>query len=225
MTQHSEEQKGLASGVDEPILTPVQPQAPVEELKVFGLPGSMVDKILIATMFVSNALIIWTSWRVEIVRHPWLVVFRLGMQLALVYIYTMVKPHTTNEVVYPETFTSDASELPRLLKKALVVKVMPSHEEDSMVGVWSSLSYLSKRLGPQDQSELTDESMSDLKGLLSSETRRDRLETIVRICAIAADPELLPLLRDLKDRTKDLDVLDNLRVVLREAISACAKSA
>lgn len=185
----------------------------------------MVDKILIAAMFLSNALIIWTSWRVEIVRHPWLIVFRLGMLLVLVYIWTMVKPHTSNEVVYAEQFTSDASELPRLLKKAHVVKVMPSHEEDSMVGVWSSLSYLSKKIGPQDRAELTDEAKSDLKGLLSSETRRDRLESLVRIAAIAADPELLPLLRDLKDRTKDLDVLDNLRVALRDAISSCAKFA
>jgi hypothetical protein len=225
LTQHSEDQNELASGVNEPILTAVQSQAPVKELKVFGLPGSMVDKILIGAMFLSNALIIWTSWRVEIVRHPWPIVFRLGMLLVLVYIWTMVKPHTSNEVVYAEQFTSDASELPRLLKKAHVVKVMPSHEEDSMVGVWSSLSYHSKKIGPQDRAELTDEAKSDLKGLLSSETRRDRLESLVRIAAIAADPELLPLLRDLKDRTKDLDVLDNLRVALRDAISSCAKSA
>lgn len=134
-------------------------------------------------------------------------------------------PKKDEEELTPEPFTSKASELPRLLKKAVRVMHLSAEFEEANLGVWTALSYLSKKLDPAHKTVFTEDTIGDLKGFLASETRRDRLETIVRICAIAADPELLPLLRDLKDRTKDLDVLDNLRVVLREAISACAKSA
>ncbi len=139
--------------------------------------------------------------------------------------FFLKQPSANEEDLTPEPFTSKASELPRLLKKAVEVMHLSAEFEEANIGVWKALSYLSKKLDPEHKSVMTEDTIGDLKGFLASETRRDRLETIVRICAIAADPELLPLLRDLKERTKDLDVLDNLRVVLREAISACAKSA
>ncbi len=139
--------------------------------------------------------------------------------------FFLKQPSATEEDLTPEPFTSKASELPRLLKKAVEVMHLSAEFEEANIGVWRALSYLSKKLDPEHKTVITEDTIGDLKGFLASETRRDRLETIVRICAIAADPELLPLLRDLKDRTKDLEVLDNLRVVLREAISACAKSA
>lgn len=149
----------------------------------------------------------------------WLVLF------AVFYSKSWLEDEEETIELTPEPFTSKASELPRLLKKAVQVMHLSAEFEEANLGVWRALSYLSKKLDPAHKAVFTEDTIGDLKGFLASETRRDRLETIVRICAIAADPELLPLLRDLKDRTKDLDVLDNLRVVLREAISACAKSA
>ena len=139
--------------------------------------------------------------------------------------FFLKQPSANEEDLTPEPFTSKASELPRLLKKAVQVMHLSAEDEEANFGVWRALSYLSKKLEPGHKTVFTEDAIGDLKGFLASETRRDRLESLVRIAAIAADPELLPLLRDLKDRTKDLDVLDNLRVALRDAISSCAKFA
>lgn len=228
MTQHSEEQsdrvpddKDSTSAV---IRGPVQNKA----LKFLGLtsPRKLLD-------FVAGGLL-WSLMhavsdfsrgkRIDLevilaLATVWLVLF------AVFYSKSWLEDEEETIELTPEPFTSKASELPRLLKKAVQVMHLSAEFEEANLGVWRALSYLSKKLDPAHKAVFTEDTIGDLKGFLASETRRDRLETIVRICAIAADPELLPLLRDLKDRTKDLDVLDNLRVVLREAISACAKSA
>ncbi len=224
MTQHSEEQNELAAGVEASV-TEVE-DAPVEneERGFFGQTSrkellTFVGAVLI--MPAGGALADFGGGRRF---NPEKFLSRIALSFVIAVAFYFM-PKNDEEELTPEPFTSKASELPRLLKKAVQVMHLSAEDEEANIGVWRALSYLSKKLDPAHKAVFTEDTIGDLKGFLASETRRDRLETIVRICAIAADPELLPLLRDLKDRTKDLDVRDNLRVVLREAISACAKSA
>lgn len=224
MTQHSEEQSDLASDVEASASEIEDEPVENEERGFFGqTSGKQWLAFVIVVLFwpACHALSKLIRGR-QIEPEEFLSRVALSFVIAVAFYFM---PKKDEEELTPEPFTSKASELPRLLKKAVEVMHLSAEFEEANLGVWRALSYLSKKLDPEHKTVITEDTIGDLKGFLASETRRDRLETIVRICAIAADPELLPLLRDLKDRTKDLDVLDNLRVVLREAISACAKSA
>ncbi len=70
----------------------------------------------------------------------------------------------------PEPFTSKASELPRLLKKAVEVMHLSADFEEANLGVWRALSYLSQKLDPEHRTAITEDALGDLKGFLASET-------------------------------------------------------
>ena len=223
MTQHSEEQSDLASGLADPVLPVVNDQVNNERKKFLGdleIGWKVYIGAAITMAVISVASDLTFKGYVNLEK-----MLTRAMAAISIAIPFFLKHRQVEEELTPEPFTSKASELPRLLKKAIQVKHLSADFEEANLGVWRALSYLSKKLDPEHKTAITEEALGDLKGFLASETRRDRLETLVRIAGIAADPELLPLLRDLKDRTKDLDVLDNLRVALRDAISSCAKFA
>jgi hypothetical protein len=222
LTQHSDE----LNTKDADGTTPATDHtaAGEENQTVLGVPALRAMRFLVSLvigLIVINAAVDWISkGRIDLE----MLIIRTSLVASLASLF-LVKRVPEPENYYLEPFTSDASELPRLFKRAIAFRAVSPEDESVDLGVWNALSYLSKKLEPQHKTVFTEDALGDLKGFLASETRRDRLETLLRIAAIAADPELLPLLRDLKDRTKDLDVLDNLRVALRDAISSCAKFA
>ena len=224
MTQHSEEQSDVAAGAEASVMQVEDTQIEIEERRFFGQTSRKEWLALVGTVLfmpVGGALADFGGGRRF---NPEKFLSRFGLSFVMAVAFYFM-PKKDEVELTPEPLTSKASELPRLLKKAVQVMHLSADFEEANLGVWRALSYLSKKLDPEHRTAITEDALGDLKGFLASETRRDRLETLVRIAGIAADPELLPLLRDLKDRTKDLDVLDNLRVALRDAISSCAKFA
>ena len=123
---------------------------------------------------------------------------------------------------YATVLTSKVSDLPRLLKKAKSVATLDSHDERRVAGVWNSLEYLKKHLYPHHQREITDESITYLSELLTSETIPERLSILLSIATTAANQELLPHLAALQERSIEIDPEGTLADPLAKAIESCS---
>jgi hypothetical protein len=101
--------------------------------------------------------------------------------------------------------TSKVSDLPRLLKKAKSVAELHPTDEYHVAGVWNSLDYLTKHLYPHHRREISDETITHLGDLLSTETLSSRLKTLLLIANICANESLLPSLSALNERSSEID--------------------
>ncbi len=124
----------------------------------------------------------------------------------------------------PKTvLTSNISDLPRLLRKAKSVAELHPTDEYHVAGVWNSLDYLSKHLYPHHRREISDETITHLVDLLSTETLSSRLKTLLLLANICANKSLLPSLVSLHERSSEIDHEGTLASPLACAIEACSQ--
>jgi len=119
--------------------------------------------------------------------------------------------------------TRKVSDLPHLLRKAKSVADLHPVDEDKVAGVWNSLSYLTKHLHPHHRREISDETITHLGDLLSTETLSSRLKTLLLIANICANKSLLPSLVSLHERSSEIDQEGTLAGPLASAIEACSR--
>ena len=119
--------------------------------------------------------------------------------------------------------TSKVSDLPRLLKKAKSVAELHPTDEYHVAGVWNSLDYLTKHLYPHHRREISEETITHLVDLLSTETLSSRLKTLLLIANICANESLLPSLAALSERSSEIDHEGTLAGPLACAIEACSQ--
>lgn len=143
----------------------------------------------------------------------------LGLVSIADFVNTMLQQ---NFRPFATVLTSKVSDLPRLLKKAKSVATLDPHDEHRVAGVWNSLEYLIKHLYPHHHREITDESITYLSELLTSETIPERLSILLSVATIAANQELLPHLAALQERSSEIDPEGTLADPIAKAIEACS---
>ncbi len=180
--------------------------------------ASVIHLVLVATVFVV-ALAAWIRTQD----------FELTYKDVAVLIFLISIVEGVNLILElnlrpPKTvLTSKISDLPRLLRKAKSVAELHPTDEYHVAGVWNSLDYLTKHLYPHHRREISDETITHLIDLLSTETLSSRLKTLLCIANICANKRLLPSLESLHERSGVIDQEGTLAGPLASAIEACRR--
>lgn len=178
-----------------------------------------IQVVLLATLFVVAAV----DW---IRTQDFEMTFKhVAVLLFLISIAEVVNTILELNLRPPKTvLTSKISDLPHLLRKAKSVAELHPTDEYHVAGVWNSLDYLTKHLYPHHRREISDETITYLGDLLSTETLSSRLKTLLLIANICADKSLLPSLVSLNERSSEVDHEGTLAGPLASAIEACSRS-
>jgi len=180
--------------------------------------AAVIHLVLLATVFVVAAV----AW---IRTQDFEMTFKdVAVLLFLISIAEVVNTILELNLRPPKTvLTRKISDLPRLLRKAKSVAELHPTDEYHVAGVWNSLDYLTKHLYPHHRREISDETITHLIDLLSTETLSSRLKTLLGIASICANTSLLPSLESLHKRSGEVDQEGTLAGPLASAIESCSQ--